>query len=162
MAKISQERKLHLAILKQMATLTTSGFGLVAALAWNNVIQDLVNNYIKPYLPQGSGLMSLFLYAVLITTLAVLVPPSERLAEALLPSFARLTSSFRYGGMPSVPFYYQGSVEFYYDVDKFRALWESNHSFISLIAQDDAKLVPPNYKILVTTPTYLGIAREAK
>ena len=73
MAKISQERKLHLAILKQMATLTTSGFGLVAALAWNNVIQDLVNNYIKPYLPQGSGLMSLFLYAVLITTLAVLV-----------------------------------------------------------------------------------------
>ena len=95
-------------------------------------------------------------------TLAVLVPPSERLAEALLPSVARLTSSFRYGGMPSVPFYYQGSVEFYYDVDKFRALWESNHSFISLIAQDDAKLVPPNYKILVTTPTYLGIAREAK
>src|SRR3989344_3347878 len=64
---------IRVAILKQMVTLTTSGFGLVAALAWNNVIQDLVNNYIKPYLPQGSGLMSLFLYAVLITTLAVLV-----------------------------------------------------------------------------------------
>jgi len=64
---------IRVAILKQMVTLTTSGFGLVAALAWNNVIQDLVNNYIKPYLPQGSGLMSLFLYAVLITTLAVVV-----------------------------------------------------------------------------------------
>ncbi len=69
----SQEKKIHLAILKQMITLATSGLGLVAALAWNNVIQDLVNNYIKPYLPNGSGLMSLFLYAVLITALAVLV-----------------------------------------------------------------------------------------
>ncbi len=64
---------IRLAILKQMVTLATSGFGLVAALAWNNVIQDLVNNYIKPYLPRGSGLMSLFLYAVLITALAVIV-----------------------------------------------------------------------------------------
>src|SRR3989344_6898145 len=64
---------IRVAILKQMVTLTTSGFGLVAALAWNNVIQDLVNNYIKPYLPQGSSLVSLFLYAVLITTLAVIL-----------------------------------------------------------------------------------------
>lgn len=56
-----------------MITLTTSGFGLVAALAWNNVITELVNNYIKPYLPLGSGLISLALYAVLITILAVLV-----------------------------------------------------------------------------------------
>lgn len=71
--KKSQEKRLHLAILKQMVTLTSSGFGLVAALAWNNVIQDLVNNYIKRYLPQGSGLMSLFLYAVLITTFAVIL-----------------------------------------------------------------------------------------
>lgn len=69
----TEQRQLTLAILKQMATLATSGFGLVAALAWNNVIQEIVNNYIKPYLPKGSSLFSLFLYAVLITTLAVLV-----------------------------------------------------------------------------------------
>lgn len=67
------KKRLHLELVKQMVTLTTSGFGLVAALAWNNVIQDLVNNYIKPYLPKGSSLLSLFLYAVLITTLAVLI-----------------------------------------------------------------------------------------
>lgn len=67
------KKKIHIAVLKQMVTLATSGFGLVAALAWNNVIQDLVNNHIKPYLPDGSGLMSLFLYAVLITALAVLI-----------------------------------------------------------------------------------------
>lgn len=69
----NSKKKIHLAILKQMVTLATSGFGLVAALSWNNVIQDLVNNYIKPYLPKGSSLFSLFVYAVLITTLAVIV-----------------------------------------------------------------------------------------
>lgn len=66
-------QELQLAILKQMVTLTSSGFGLVAALAWNNVIQDLVNSHIKPYLPQGSSLLSLFIYAILITVVAVLV-----------------------------------------------------------------------------------------
>jgi len=71
--KQKKEAALHLAILKQMATLATSGFGLVAALAWNNVIQDLVNNHIKPYLPQGSSLLSLFIYALVITTLAVFI-----------------------------------------------------------------------------------------
>jgi len=42
-------------------------------LGWNNVIQEFVNTEIKPYLPSGSGLMSLFLYAVLITILTVTV-----------------------------------------------------------------------------------------
>ena len=56
-----------------MVALSTSGFGLVAALAWNNVIQEFVINDIKPYLPQGSGLISLFVYAILITILAVTV-----------------------------------------------------------------------------------------
>lgn len=68
-----KRKKLHLSILKQMVTLSTSGFGLVAALAWNNVIQELVNNYIRPYLKQGSSLVSLLIYAVLITVLAVTV-----------------------------------------------------------------------------------------
>ena len=73
MTQQTKNKKIHLAILKQMVTLTTSGFGLVAALAWNNVIQDLVNNHIKPFLPQGSSLISLFVYAVIVTSLAVLV-----------------------------------------------------------------------------------------
>jgi len=67
------ETQLHVAILKQMVTLATSGFGLVAALAWNSVIQELVNHYIKPILPEGGSLLSLFIYAVTITVLAVIV-----------------------------------------------------------------------------------------
>lgn len=65
--------RLHLLIVRQMITLATSGFGLVAALAWNNVIQELVNVYVKPYLPEGSGVLSLFLYASIITTFAVII-----------------------------------------------------------------------------------------
>ena len=82
--KLDREKGVHIAVLKQMVTLATSGFGLVAALSWNNVIQDLVNNHIKPYLPEGSGLMSLFLYAIFITVMAVLVTYNlTRLVERL-------------------------------------------------------------------------------
>ncbi len=71
--KKPEKRAFHREVVKQMITLSTSGFGLVAALAWNNVIQEFVNNYLKKVLPDGSSLFSLFIYAVLITLLAVLV-----------------------------------------------------------------------------------------
>ena len=80
----SKNRKLHLTIVKQMVTLSTSGFGLVAALAWNNVIQEFVNNYIKKYLDVGSGIISLFIYAILITILAVTITYQlSKIAEKL-------------------------------------------------------------------------------
>ena len=66
-------KKLHKEIVRQMLTLATSGFGLVAALAWNNLIQEIINNYIKIYLPGNAGLISLIIYAVIITIIAVFV-----------------------------------------------------------------------------------------
>jgi len=71
--KKQSENRLHVTVLKQMLTLATSGFGLVAALAWNNTIQEFVATYIKPHLPAGGGFFSLLIYAVLITILAVVV-----------------------------------------------------------------------------------------
>lgn len=71
--KTQAQKKLHLEILKQMITLATSGFGLVAALAWNNVIQEFVKVYINRFLPTGSSVVSLLLYAVIVTIIAVLV-----------------------------------------------------------------------------------------
>jgi len=68
-----KQKMFHLEMIKQMLTLATSGFGLVAALAWNNVIQELVNNYIKKLLPNGSGLISLFIYAIVVTVIAVII-----------------------------------------------------------------------------------------
>lgn len=73
MADNNIKKSLHIEIIRQMITLTTSGFGLVAALAWNNVVQEFVNNYLKKWLPDGSSIISLLIYAVVITILAVLV-----------------------------------------------------------------------------------------
>lgn len=69
----AEKKRFHVEVAKQMVTLSTSGFGLVAALAWNNVIQEVVNNYVKKFLPQGSSLVSLLLYAIIVTVLAVLI-----------------------------------------------------------------------------------------
>lgn len=70
---VKQKKRFHIALIKQMLTLSSSGFGLVAALAWNNVIQEFVTTKVKPYLPSGSGLLSLFLYALIITVFAVTI-----------------------------------------------------------------------------------------
>lgn len=74
-AETEAEKQLgmHLLVAKQMVTLATNGFGLVAALAWNNVIQEMVNSYVKRWLPGDSGFLSLIIYAVIVTVLAVAV-----------------------------------------------------------------------------------------
>jgi len=61
------------AIIEQMLTLSTSAFGLVAALAWNEVVKEFIKSYINPYLPQSANLISLLIYAFIVTTLAILV-----------------------------------------------------------------------------------------
>lgn len=53
--------------------MATSGLGLVAALAWNNLIQELVSQYIEPLIGGASGILSLLIYAVVVTILAVVV-----------------------------------------------------------------------------------------
>ncbi|MBI2086231.1 hypothetical protein HYT74_02735 [Candidatus Daviesbacteria bacterium] len=55
-----------------MVTLSTSAFGLAAALAWNETIQQAVKDFIEPSLP-GSGILSRLIYAILVTLLAVLI-----------------------------------------------------------------------------------------
>jgi len=60
-------------VFKQLLTLATSAFGLVAALAWNAVIQEFVADYIKPLLGGASGIVSLLIYAVVVTILAVVI-----------------------------------------------------------------------------------------
>lgn len=67
-------RKLQLEIITQMLTLSTSAFGLVAALAWNSVIQTFINDFIKPFLPAGGSLItSQLIYALVVTVLVVTV-----------------------------------------------------------------------------------------
>ena len=80
-------KELPRAIVTQMLSLATSGFGLVAALAWNNVIQELVSNYIKPYVSKDSVFISLLIYAIIVTIFAVLITLYlTRLQQALTKS----------------------------------------------------------------------------
>ncbi len=55
--------------LATMISLATAAFGVVAALAWNAFITEAV----KAYLPAQAGLLGLFVYAVVITVIAVVV-----------------------------------------------------------------------------------------
>ena len=60
-------------LIKQMLSLATGGLGLVAALAWNEFIKELIDEYLQPLIGGSSGLFSLLAYAVLVTGLAVFV-----------------------------------------------------------------------------------------
>jgi len=52
-----------------MIALASAAFGVVAALAWNSAITALV----KQIFGTGGQIVSLFIYAVLVTVLAVMV-----------------------------------------------------------------------------------------
>ena len=62
----------HKELIKQLLTLSTSAFGLAAALAWNDTIQQTVKEFIEPRIP-GSGILSRVIYALLVTIFAVIV-----------------------------------------------------------------------------------------
>ena len=56
-------------LIAQMVALSTAAFGLVAALAWNNAIQELFKQLFGPQ----SGLAAMFFYAILVTIIAIAV-----------------------------------------------------------------------------------------
>ncbi len=57
------------AYLGAMISLASAAFGVVAALAWNAAITELF----KQVLSAGSGVVGLFVYAVVVTIIAVFV-----------------------------------------------------------------------------------------
>ena len=74
MAEMTEkEKSFRRELIEQFIALSTSGFGLVAALAWNEAIQTFVKEYIQKYYPDQSGVFSKFFYDVIITIFAVLV-----------------------------------------------------------------------------------------
>ena len=62
-------KKLQLEILEKFATLVTAGFGLVAALAWNDAIKKLF----EIIFGKQSILGAMFGYALLVTIIIVFV-----------------------------------------------------------------------------------------
>ncbi len=68
-----KEKSVHRKAISEMLKLIIASFGLIAALAWNEVAQEFVNDYIKPVFGKQSGFISLLIYAVLITIFVVIV-----------------------------------------------------------------------------------------
>ncbi len=76
--------ELPLAIIKNVITLSASGFGLVVALAWNELIRTAASQYLVPILGEGGDIISLFIYALVVTILAVIVTMELSMAQRRL------------------------------------------------------------------------------
>ena len=63
------KKSLKLEMLEKVSELATAGFGLVAALAWNDAIQTLF----KDIFGTQSAVWAKFIYALLVTSLVVLL-----------------------------------------------------------------------------------------
>lgn len=68
-----QIHELPLALIKNFITLSTGGLGVAVALAWNEAIKGAVQRFVDPYFGAQGTTVSLFIYAGIITTLAVIV-----------------------------------------------------------------------------------------
>ena len=68
---MQNNKNLRSEFLKTMTQLATAGFGLVAALAWNDTIQGLINHLLPS--EKGAGLLSKLIYAIIVTAVAVSV-----------------------------------------------------------------------------------------
>jgi hypothetical protein len=77
-----------------MIGLATVAFGLIAAGAWNKFISDTIALFLKP----GKGVLAEFIYAVIVTILAIVVVQGlTRLAQ----KEEQLTSKLPFGKKPS-------------------------------------------------------------
>ncbi|MBS4033271.1 MAG: hypothetical protein KGZ85_02290 [Ignavibacterium sp.] len=79
--------KLKLEILEKLASLVTAAFGLVAALAWNDAIEEVISII----LPQPSMLWGKIIYAFIVTILVVIITINlgriiNRLKESIKPT----------------------------------------------------------------------------
>lgn len=67
---IKQKAKVNAGqVISQAFGLIASAFVLVAALAWNDLVKDVISTYLKT----GSGLLSRLAYAIIVTIIAATV-----------------------------------------------------------------------------------------
>jgi cellobiose-specific phosphotransferase system component IIC len=59
---------LKMQIMETIAALMMAAFGLIAALAWNEAIKQLIAQYFAA----GDALMGLFVYAIIVTVIAII------------------------------------------------------------------------------------------
>jgi hypothetical protein len=59
--------KVHVQVIKTVATLITTAFALVAGLAWNEAIKAVITQFLK----SGDEVIGLLIYAIIVTIIAV-------------------------------------------------------------------------------------------
>jgi hypothetical protein len=62
-------KEVRRAVKEKTLTLILAGFGLVAALAWNDAVQTLFNTLF----PNSNGLIGKFIYALIVTSIVVVI-----------------------------------------------------------------------------------------
>lgn len=70
---VKEARQFKKEFAERTLKLVTSGFGLVSALAWNELIKEMIKEYVKPLFGESSGIISLAIYAAFVTALAVFI-----------------------------------------------------------------------------------------
>lgn len=93
-------------------------------------------------------------------SIAFLVSESERIAEAILPDSQRLSSSFRYGGAPSVVFYSAKKVSYYYNYDLFINDLNSGVHELAVVTTGDIDKVPDNYREVGREGAYYAYQKD--
>jgi ABC-type enterochelin transport system permease subunit len=61
-------KSIRIQVLETVAALMTAAFGFIAALAWNGAIVATI----AKYLTTGDGLTGLYIYAIIVTIIAVI------------------------------------------------------------------------------------------
>ena len=61
-------KKIRIEVISKLSALITAGFGLVAALAWNDAIKSIVT---KLFGSPGDQIIAMVIYALIITLVAV-------------------------------------------------------------------------------------------
>ena len=67
---LEKPKKVSREVLDSMVTLLLGGFGFVAALAWNDAVQSLFNEFLPA---KSAGILMKFFYAALITLIITLI-----------------------------------------------------------------------------------------
>ena len=133
--------------------------GMLAQMLWHGY------QYIEPSSAKSPLSDTLVVANALYTypgsDLAMLVSSNERVAQAILPADQTISSSFRYGGAPSVVWYSAKHVLYYYNYDLFTFEVLNNQSITMLIVTvEDKDKVPPGFAQVVSSGRYLGYVRE--
>lgn len=94
------------------------------------------------------------------THIYLLVGTHERTAAAILPKDQSISSSFRYGGAPSLVWYSRKPIRYYYNYDNFRQdLASVSEPIVAVVERPDRLHVPPDFVPILETENLIALEK---